>query len=68
MARPDDILDHVRVGSRSQLPADFQIRVAMERLGIQADPMPGGLLVALSRGFKSPNDDDRRYGPNFDGR
>ena len=31
------------------LPADFQRRVARERLGIAADEMPGGDLVALSQ-------------------
>ena len=31
------------------LPADFQRRVAQERLGITPDEMPGGHLVALSR-------------------
>ncbi|HYI46696.1 MAG TPA: alpha/beta hydrolase, partial [Actinomycetota bacterium] len=30
-------------------PAEFQRRVAKERLGIAADEMPGGHLVALSR-------------------
>lgn len=30
-------------------PAEFQRRVARERLGISADEMPGGHLVALSR-------------------
>jgi hypothetical protein len=30
-------------------PADFQRRVASDRLGISADEMPGGHLVALSR-------------------
>lgn len=30
-------------------PVDFQRRVARERLGIEADVMPGGHLVALSR-------------------
>jgi pimeloyl-ACP methyl ester carboxylesterase len=30
------------------LPAAFQRRVARERLGISADEMPGGHLVALS--------------------
>ena len=30
-------------------PADFQRRVARERLGISADEMPGGHLVALSQ-------------------
>ena len=31
------------------LPADFQRRVARERLGISVDEMPGGHLVALSQ-------------------
>ena len=31
------------------LPADFQRRIAHERLGISADEMPGGHLVALSQ-------------------
>lgn len=31
------------------LPADFQRRVARERLGISGDEMPGGHLVALSQ-------------------
>lgn len=31
------------------LPADFQRRVARERLGIAVDEMPGGHLVALSQ-------------------
>lgn len=31
------------------LPAEFQRRVARERLGISADEMPGGHLVALSQ-------------------
>ena len=30
-------------------PAAFQVRVARERLGIEADEMPGGHLAALSR-------------------
>src|SRR5262245_6363133 len=30
-------------------PADFQRRIARERLGISADEMPGGHLVALSQ-------------------
>ena len=30
-------------------PVDFQRRVALERLGISADVMPGGHLVALSQ-------------------
>jgi pimeloyl-ACP methyl ester carboxylesterase len=31
------------------VPADFQRRVARERLGISPDEMPGGHLVALSQ-------------------
>jgi pimeloyl-ACP methyl ester carboxylesterase len=30
-------------------PADFQRRVAGERLGIEADVLPGGHLIALSQ-------------------
>lgn len=30
-------------------PADFQRRLAKERLGVEADEVPGGLLVALSQ-------------------
>jgi hypothetical protein len=30
-------------------PAEFQRRIARERLGIEADEMPGGHLVALSQ-------------------
>jgi pimeloyl-ACP methyl ester carboxylesterase len=30
-------------------PAGFQRRVARERLGVSADEMPGGHLVALSQ-------------------
>ena len=30
-------------------PADFQQRVAKERLGIDADMRPGGHLIALAR-------------------
>ncbi len=40
----------VLVGRDDRLfPAEFQQRVAHERLGIQADEMPGGHLVALSQ-------------------
>ena len=34
---------------RYYFPAEFQRRVARERLGISADEMPGGHLVALSQ-------------------
>ena len=30
-------------------PADFQRRIAAERLGLEVDEIPGGHLVALSR-------------------
>lgn len=40
---------HVLVGADDRLfPADFQVRVARERLGIDADVIPGGHLVAKS--------------------
>ena len=29
-------------------PADFQVRVARERLGVDADVLPGGHLMALA--------------------
>jgi hypothetical protein len=31
------------------LPAEFQRRVARERLGVEVDEMPGGHLAALSK-------------------
>ena len=41
---------HVLVGRDDRFfPADFQRRVARERLGISVDEMPGGHLVALSQ-------------------
>jgi pimeloyl-ACP methyl ester carboxylesterase len=40
----------VLVGSEDRfLPADFQRRIAAERLGTSVDEMPGGHLVALSQ-------------------
>lgn len=45
-----DVPIHVLVGADDRLfPAAFQVRVAKERLGIDADVMPGGHLVAKSR-------------------
>jgi pimeloyl-ACP methyl ester carboxylesterase len=45
-----DIPTRVVVGRDDRFfPADFQQRVAKERLGIEADLIPGGHLVALSR-------------------
>jgi pimeloyl-ACP methyl ester carboxylesterase len=45
-----DVPIHVLVAADDRLfPAEFQIRVARERLGLQADVMPGGHLVAKSR-------------------
>lgn len=41
---------HVLVGADDRLfPAEFQVRLARERLGVEADVMPGGHLVAKSR-------------------
>jgi hypothetical protein len=40
---------HVVVGKNDRFfPADFQARVARERLGKSTDEIPGGHLVALS--------------------
>ena len=45
-----DVPTRVLVGRDDRFfPAAFQVRVARERLGIEADEMPGGHLVALSR-------------------
>ena len=45
-----DVPTRVLVGRDDRFfPADFQRRVAQERLGITPDEMPGGHLVALSR-------------------
>ena len=45
-----DVPTRVLVGRDDRLfPADFQQRIARERLGIDADEIPGGHLVALSR-------------------
>lgn len=44
-----DVSIHVVVGRDDRLfPADFQRRVARERLGLDVDEIPGGHLVALS--------------------
>jgi pimeloyl-ACP methyl ester carboxylesterase len=44
-----DVPIKVLIGRDDRLfPADFQRRVARERLGITADEIPGGHLVALS--------------------
>lgn len=44
---------HVLVGADDRMfPAAFQVRVARERLGLRADVMPGGHLVAKSRPFE----------------
>lgn len=41
---------HVLVGADDRLfPAAFQVRVAKDRLGVEADVVPGGHLVAKSR-------------------
>lgn len=45
-----DVPIHVLVGADDRMfPRDFQVRVARERLGVDADVMPGGHLVAKSR-------------------
>jgi pimeloyl-ACP methyl ester carboxylesterase len=45
-----DVPIHVLVGADDRLfPAEFQCRIARERLGIGADVIPGGHLVAKSR-------------------
>ncbi len=44
-----DIPIHVLVGRDDRLfPADFQVRVARERLGATAEVIPGGHLLALA--------------------
>jgi pimeloyl-ACP methyl ester carboxylesterase len=44
-----DVPIHVLAGADDRLfPADFQRRVARERLGVEADVLPGGHLMALS--------------------
>ena len=44
-----DLSTHVLVGRDDRLfPADFQVRVARERLGVTADVRPGGHLMALA--------------------
>jgi pimeloyl-ACP methyl ester carboxylesterase len=45
-----DVSTHVVVGRDDRIfPAEFQCRVARERLGLEADVIPGGHLVALAR-------------------
>ncbi|HET8930535.1 MAG TPA: alpha/beta hydrolase [Acidimicrobiales bacterium] len=45
-----DVPIHVLVGGDDRMfPAEFQRRIAQERLGVQAEVMPGGHLVAKSR-------------------
>ncbi len=45
-----DVPIHVLVGADDRLfPAEFQRRIARARLGIEADVLPGGHLVAMSR-------------------
>jgi pimeloyl-ACP methyl ester carboxylesterase len=45
-----DVPTRVLIGRDDRfLPAEFQRRIAQERLGITPDEMPGGHLVALSR-------------------
>lgn len=48
-ARWPDVPIHVLVGRDDRFfPADFQQRVAMDRLGLEADLIPGGHLVAVA--------------------
>jgi pimeloyl-ACP methyl ester carboxylesterase len=50
LTRWPDVPTRVLVGQDDRFfPADFQRRVARERLGITPDEMPGGHLVALGR-------------------
>lgn len=52
-----DVPTHVLIARDDRFfPAEFQRRVARERLGVAADEMPGGHLVALSQ----PDDLTRR--------
>lgn len=45
-----DVRIHALVGADDRMfPAEFQVRVARDRLGLEADVMPGGHLVAKSR-------------------
>ena len=45
-----DVPIHVVVGREDRFfPAEFQARVAMDRLGLGVDEIPGGHLVALSK-------------------
>jgi pimeloyl-ACP methyl ester carboxylesterase len=45
-----DVPTRVLIGGDDRLfPADFQLRVAKERLGIDGDVIEGGHMVALSR-------------------
>jgi pimeloyl-ACP methyl ester carboxylesterase len=45
-----EVPTRVHVGHDDRLfPAEFQWRIARERLGIEADEIEGGHLVALSR-------------------
>lgn len=45
-----DVPIHVLIGADDRMfPAEFQRRVAQERLGVEADVLPGGHLVAKSR-------------------
>jgi len=45
-----EVPTRVLIGGDDRLfPAEFQLRVAMERLGIDGDVIEGGHMVALSR-------------------
>ena len=50
LSRWPDVPTTVLAGRDDRLfPFEFQVRVARERLGIEAEPLPGGHLVALSQ-------------------
>jgi hypothetical protein len=50
LSRWPDVSTTVLAGREDRLfPFDFQVRVARERLGLEAEPLPGGHLLALSQ-------------------
>ena len=50
LERWPDVPTTVLAGREDRLfPLEFQVRVAQERLGLAAEPLPGGHLVALSQ-------------------
>lgn len=52
-----DVPIHVLVGADDRLfPAEFQVRVAHDRLGVEADVMPGGIWWPRAVRANSPSD------------